>query len=77
MYKVKIIESSYTNSLEHLINEFLDTLDEEYVFVDLKYSTSISEGKSQYGSSTHQSFSATIIMKYVYKRKVLVEKLER
>lgn len=64
MYKVKIFKElkSSSHTLEGYINTFLETLDDSYVFVDLKH------------SSTESYIYAIVILKYIHVRKMLTEK---
>ena len=68
MYKIKTLHASTRDVLDNRVNSFLEELDDEYIFVDLRIL--LSKESSYYVDN----YTATVIMKYVFVRKVLTEK---
>ena len=69
MYKIKIFNTSSASPayyLEEEINNYLEELDTDYQFVDLKYTSA--------GNDSGYRHSAFLIMNYIPKRKILFEK---
>ena len=62
MYKIKTFNESYVYALDKEVNKYLEDLDSDYQYVDIKFST-ISD-----------KYIALLIMNYIPKRKILLEK---
>lgn len=69
MYKIKTICASTREMLDSRANKFLEDLGDYYAFVDIKIS--VSEKSSYYV----EYYTAVFIMKYIFVRKVLTEKI--